>query len=112
MSFIEIFGKTEFGPIAVAFIEKLSAGIAAVTNMARLDSIGLVRFTTPWITESGRFYKSRAIRVRYFGDERRFQLAEMEKQPGHYYFYYGSVRFHAPWRGTLQAGVSADLKVR
>src|SRR5271165_4370287 len=32
MSLIEIFGKTELGPIAVAFIEKLSAGIAAVTK--------------------------------------------------------------------------------
>ena len=70
----------------------LESGIN-LSAMARLDSIGLVRFTTPWITESGRFYKSRAIRVRYCGDERRFQLAEMEKQPGHYYFYCGSVGF-------------------
>jgi len=61
--------------------------------MIRLDSIGLVKFTTPWITESGRYYKSRAIRVRYFGDERRIQLPEMQKQPGHYYLQYGSVGF-------------------
>jgi hypothetical protein len=70
----------------------LESGIN-LSAMARLDSMGLVKFTTPWLTESGRFYDSRAIRVRYCGDERRFQLPEMQKQPGHYHFYYGSAGF-------------------
>jgi hypothetical protein len=60
--------------------------------LIRLDSIGLVKFTTPWISANFRFYESRFVKVRYFDDVRIFQLPPHEKRSD-YCFVYGAVDF-------------------
>jgi hypothetical protein len=62
-------------------------------SMRRLDSIGLVRFTSPFLTDSIRVYNSRAVHLRYRDHAERFQLLPMEKQPGKFCVYFGCLDF-------------------
>jgi hypothetical protein len=52
-------------------------------SLRQLDSIGLVKFTSPFVAENFRFYTSRAVHLRYRDQVGRFQLASAEKRPGY-----------------------------
>jgi hypothetical protein len=62
-------------------------------SLRQLDSIGLVKFTSPFVAENFRFYTSRAVHLRYRDQVGRFQLASAEKRPGNYYAKFGVVDF-------------------
>jgi Protein of unknown function (DUF2806) len=62
-------------------------------SLRHLDSIGLVKFTSPFVTENFRFYTALAAHLRYHDQVGRFQLPAAEKRPGYYYAKFGAVNF-------------------
>jgi Protein of unknown function (DUF2806) len=57
-----------------------------------LDSIGLVRYTSPFLTDSVRYYDTSSVEISYFGETRTFRALIHQREQRHY-LHYGNVQF-------------------
>jgi Protein of unknown function (DUF2806) len=84
---------------AIFHTKEAPAGIATIYSDQRvnfdmlrhLTTIGLLEFTSPFLTDNVGYYDAPTVELEYFGDRRTFRISKTHPSNGKYYINYGMV---------------------
>ena len=56
-----------------------------------LETIGLLHYTSPFLTDNSRNFDSNTVDIEYYWDHRRFQISAKKQDTGEYVMFLGAV---------------------